>query len=123
MKYKITHIYADADGETHFGDKEISYKAADYAPPAPPIDTSTHETATGFVSIAFQPGWFGDFHPAPKRQWMIIVAGTLEIGVSDGEKRTLSAGTVALVEEPGSKGHSTRVVGDEPSYLMVCELD
>ncbi len=60
---------------------------------------------------------------APKRQWMIIVAGTLEIGVSDGEKRTCLTGTVPLVEEPGSKGHTTRVIGDEPATLMVVELD
>jgi len=25
------------------------------------------------IAIGFPPGWFGDFHPAPKHQWMIIV--------------------------------------------------
>ena len=29
------------------------------------------ESATGTVAIGFPPGWFGDFHPAPKHQWMI----------------------------------------------------
>jgi uncharacterized cupin superfamily protein len=53
---------------------------------------------------------------------MIIVAGTLEIGVSDGEKRTLPAGTVAFLKESGSKGHSTRVIGDEQSIIMVTEV-
>jgi hypothetical protein len=82
-----------------------------------------HEKATGVTAIGFPPGWFGGFHPAPKFQWMMIMSGTLEIGVSDGEKRTLPADTIAYLEEAGSKGHSTRVVGDEQSILMVTEVN
>ena len=120
---KFVHLIADPDGTTHFKDGEASMEPQDYAPPAPLINVSAHQTATGVVAINFPPGWYGDFHPAPKRQWMIIVPGTLEIGVSDGEKRTLPVGTVALLEEAGSKGHTTRVIGDEPSTLMVVDLD
>jgi len=119
---KYVCIYADDDKETHFKDMEATMKEADYAPPAPLIYISEHETAAGMIAIGFPPGWFGDFHPAPKHQWMIIVAGTLEIGVSDGEKRTLPAGTVAFLKESGSKGHSTRVIGDEQSIIMVTEV-
>jgi len=54
---------------------------------------------------------------------MIITSGTLEIGVSDGEKRTFPPGTIAFLEESGSKGHSTRVIGDEQSILMVVEVN
>ncbi len=123
LKLKYVNIYADDDKETHFRDVEIPLKDSDYAPPAPPIAVSPHQTATGTVAIGFPPGWFGDFHPAPKHQWMIITSGTLEIGVSDGEKRTLPAGTIAFLEETGSKGHSTRVIGDETSILIVTEVN
>ena len=121
MKY--IHIFADADGTTHFKDVEVPMNSADYAPPAPPLDVSAHQPATGLVSIGFPPGWFGDFHPAPKRQWMILVAGILEIGVSDGEKRTFQPGLVAFVDEAGSKGHSTKVISDVPANLMVVEVE
>ena len=123
LTVKYVNIYADEHKETHFRDLEIPLKDADYAPPAPPIAVSPHQTATGTVAIGFPPGWFGNFHPAPKSQWMIITSGTLEIGVSDGEKRILPAGTIAYLEEAGSKGHSTRVVGDEISILMVTETN
>jgi quercetin dioxygenase-like cupin family protein len=123
MNLKYVKIYADENRETHFQDLEVPLQDADFAPPAPPIATSPHQTATGTVAIGFPPGWYGDFHPAPKNQWMMIMSGTLEIGVSDGEKRTLSAGTIALVEEAGSKGHTTRAIGDENSILMVTELN
>ena len=123
MNLKFVKIYADENRETHLQDMEVPLKDADFAPPAPPIAISPHQTATGTVAIGFPPGWYGDFHPAPKNQWMMIMSGTLEIGVSDGEKRTLSVGTIALVEEAGSKGHTTRAIGDEDSILMVTELN
>jgi hypothetical protein len=123
LKMKYVKVYADDNQETHFQDMEVPLKEADYAPPAPPIAVSQHESATGTVAIGFPPGWFGDFHPAPKHQWMIITSGALEIGVSDGEKRVLREGTIAFLEESGSKGHSTRVIGDEPSILMVTEVN
>ena len=123
MKLKYVKIYADENRETHFQDMEALLKNTDYAPPAPPIAVSPHQTATGTVAIGFPPGWFGDFHPAPKCQWMVITSGVLEIGVSDGEKRTLPAGTIAYLEEAGSKGHSTRVIGDKQSILMVTEVN
>jgi quercetin dioxygenase-like cupin family protein len=123
MNLKYVRVYADENRETHFQDMEVPLKDADFAPPAPPIAVSPHQNATGTCAIGFPPGWFGDFHPAPKHQWMMIMAGTLEIGVSDGEKRTLSAGTIAFVEETDSKGHTTRVIGDEDSILMVTEVN
>ena len=123
MKLKYVKIVADENKETHFEDAEVPLKDADYAPPAPPIAVSPHQDATGVCAIGFPPGWFGDFHPAPKYQWMMIMSGTLEIGVSDGEKRTLPAGTIAFLEESGSKGHSTRVIGDEQVFIMVTEVN
>jgi hypothetical protein len=123
LNLNYVRIYADENRETHFQDIEVPLKGADYAPPAPPIAVSPHQNATGTCAIGFPPGWFGDFHPAPKHQWMMIMSGTLEIGVSDGEKRTLPAGIIAFLEEAGSKGHSTRVIGDEQSILMVTEVN
>ena len=121
LKFKYIKIFADEKKETHFKDVEVPLKEADYAPPAPPLGVSPHENATGTITVGFPSGWFGDFHPAPKRQWMIITSGALEIGVSDGEKRTLPTGTIAYMNEAGSKGHSTRVVSDEASIVMVIE--
>jgi quercetin dioxygenase-like cupin family protein len=123
MTLKYVRIHGDENKETHFEDMEVALAESDFAPPAPPIWTSPSGKATGTVAIGFLPGWFGDFHPAPKSQWMIITSGSLEIGVSDGEKRTLSEGTIAFLEEAGSKGHSTRTVGDVPVIIFVTETN
>jgi oxalate decarboxylase/phosphoglucose isomerase-like protein (cupin superfamily) len=81
------------------------------------------QVATGLVSITAPPGYVSDLHPAPREQWMIITSGTAEIIVSDGEKRMLPTGSILYLEEIGSKGHLTNVIGDEQLILMVVEID
>jgi len=87
MKY--VHIFADDDGTTHFKDAEATMEIKDYAPPSPPLSVSAHRPATGMVSIGFPPGYFGDFHPAPKRQWMIslvvVVAVLFQDAIDENE--------------------------------------
>ena len=121
MKY--VHVYGDDAGETHFKDVPYSMTSGDYAPPAPPIDISAHSPASGMVTIAFPAGWYGDYHPAPKKQWMVFLTGKFEIGVSAGETRVIGPGTVVLADEVGSKGHTTRVLGDDVASIMSVEID
>ena len=123
MNLKYVKVHADENGETHFQDLEVPMQDADFAPPAPLIATSPHQTATGIVAIGFPPGWFGDFHPAPKNQWMMLMSGTLELFVSDGEKRTFPTGAIVFLDEAGSKGHTTRVIGDETAIIMVTQVN
>ena len=53
-----------------------------------------------------------DWHPAPRRQWVIIIAGQLEIGFEDGSKHVFGPGDARLVEDITGKGHTTSSVGD-----------
>ena len=121
MKY--VHVYGDDQGVTHFKDVAYAMKSGDYAPPAPPIDVSAHTSVSGMVTVAFPPGWYGDYHPAPKKQWMIFLTGKFEIGVSDGETRVIGPGTVVLADEVGSKGHTTRVLGNETASILSVEIE
>ncbi|MEE4163523.1 MAG: hypothetical protein V2I25_13540 [Woeseiaceae bacterium] len=81
---------------------------------------------TGVTIVAFQAGWYGDLHPVPRPQWMMVMTGAVEVEVSDGQKRTFTAGTadsLAYLDYISSKGHITRAVGDELSIVMVAEVD
>ena len=60
-------------------------------------------------------GWFGDWHPSPRRQLYFNLSGRLAVEVADGEVRELEPGAVVLVEDLSGKGHTTRVLGGEPS--------
>src|SRR2546427_11042842 len=54
-----------------------------------------------------------DWHPAPRRQFVIILSGQLEIGLGDGSKHVFGAGDARLVEDTTGKGHTTRVLGSQ----------
>jgi hypothetical protein len=64
------------------------------------------------------PGTFVDRHPAPRRQWVIILSGQLEIGLGDGTLRRFGPGDARFVEDLTGRGHTTRMVGDGPCVAM-----
>lgn len=79
----------------------------------------------GATQISFRVwpvGQFLDWHPAPRRQFVIILAGQLEIGLSDGSKHVFSPGDARLVEDTTGKGHTTRVLGTEPVVTATIPL-
>lgn len=122
-KIKYWKLYADKDGETHLKEEEFVMKNTDYSPPAPPVWVAPRSRATGSTVVAFPVGWYGDYHPAPKPQWMIILKGTMEVEVSDGTKQIYPAGSFAFLDDKGSKGHISRNVGDEVAVVWVTEVD
>lgn len=105
-------VSSDAAGESHFDRIEISLVPTNYAPPAPVLDVSAAQSAEGLVFFRTPAGWTGDFHPTPRRQLLIVLAGDLQIIVSDGEERILRPGSTCLLEDTDGKGHFTKVVGN-----------
>ena len=105
---KVTRVYADERGETHFADVAIKLS------PAGEIGRLSGPIAA--KSIIFRkndPGYDYDWHNAPARQFIVLLDGAIELEVSDGSRRTLRGGDVLLMEDTSGKGHRTRHV--EPS--------
>jgi hypothetical protein len=107
-------IFADEDGCSHFDTKSINLEAKDYAPPAPALNTSPLEPADNSVFLELPIGWYGDWHPTPVRQWLILMTGKCEFEAGDGSFTTRKAGDVVLLEDTTGKGHQTSVIGDAP---------
>jgi hypothetical protein len=63
-----------------------------------------------------------DWHPAPRRQFVIILSGQLEIGFEDGSKHVFGPGDARLVEDTTGKGHTTRTFGNEPCVTATIPL-
>ena len=120
MKY--TRIFADEEGETHFKDVEIQLESVDYAPPAPPFNLSSFNPAIQYAFAVAPPGWFGDWHPTPNRQFIFYLSGEVEVQVSDGEVRRFKAGSIVLVEDTTGKGHMSRVVSSEENAVVFLHL-
>jgi hypothetical protein len=120
MEY--VRLYADSTGASHFADERLTFTLADFAPPAPPVSVSDAIQSEGVAFISSPAGWVGDWHPAPRRQYLIFLTGQLEVEVSDGEIRTFGPGAVVLVEDTWGKGHVSRVIGEARGYAIVVPL-
>jgi hypothetical protein len=103
-------VFTDAKGETHFADEVLTFELIDFAPPAPPISVSALFDADNVTFISSPAGWYGHWHAAPRRQFILVLEGELEVEVSDGEARRFGPGSICLVEDTTGKGHISRVV-------------
>ena len=120
MKY--TRIYNDLEGESHFEDVAVELDPVDFAPPAPPLNLATPVEAERVIFCAVESTWYGDWHPAPHRQFYFQMSGVLEVTVSDGETRQFEAGAIVLLEDLSGKGHRTRVAGDGTVHSAFIQL-
>ena len=60
-----------------------------------------------------------DWHPASRRQLVIVLSGTVEVEVSDGTKHRWNNGEMFLADDVGSRGHRTRTIGGPARVLFV----
>jgi len=83
----------------------------------------TKGLATTQISFREWPiGQYLDWHPAPRRQFVIVLSGQLEIGLGDGGKHVFGPGDARLVEDTTGRGHTTRVLGDRPCVTATIPL-
>jgi quercetin dioxygenase-like cupin family protein len=121
--FPVDWLYNDSSGATHFSEKSISFALADFAPPAPSISISELiQTNQETFLISSPAGWYGHWHPVPRRQLMVVLQGQLEVEVSDGEIRTFYQGNAILVEDTVGTGHISRVTGNKRCYMLVIPL-
>ena len=105
-------LYTGSDGQSHIEPVDLG-KTPDWK----------KGLATTQISFSEWPvGRFLDWHPAPRRQFVIIVSGQLEIGLGDGTKQVFGPGDARLVEDTTGKGHTTRVVGNQPVITATVPL-
>jgi quercetin dioxygenase-like cupin family protein len=116
---KLTRLYTGDDGESHFEDVEVSLKDAGVGI----LQRSKISKATGvFFSVTNGP-FYSHWHNAPRRQYIIILEGEVEVGIGDGTKRQFGPGDILLVEDAAGRGHTTRSVNDQFRREVFVTLD
>lgn len=122
MQAAFVRIFADERGGSHFADAVDAMVPAVFAPPAPPLSVSEPGRATATRFIGAPAGWDSPPHPAPSRQWVIILRGTVEVRTTDGAVRRFGPGTVVHLEDTVGPGHATRVLpGADWVALVIVE--
>ncbi len=115
---KIHRLYADKDGESHFEDVEVQLTEATRAG-----RLSARLPATGIIFREVPPDYDLDWHPAPRRQYIINLDAGVELTASDGETRRIGAGEVVLVEDTWGKGHLSKALGARLRHCIFVTLD
>ncbi len=118
QEFKVTRIYTDLIGETHFED--ISYPLND----AGPIGHLSKKISVSQLMFRKVPPDYDDFHNAPAKQLVVLLNGAVEIETSLGVKRVFNSGEVLLMEDVDGKGHRSRnVERSERSSLFITLTD
>jgi len=115
---KIVRLYTGDDGKSHFEDVELPY--VDHTPSG---KRTALENATGILFRENAADYNLDFHPAPRRQYVINLSGAVEIEVGDGSKRVFRAGDVMLAEDTTGQGHISRALEGKARKSIFVTLD
>lgn len=100
---KIVHIATGADGESHV----LGITAPEFTE----LD-GRRTKAQAAEGISFMKREVGtiDFHPAPRRQYMLYLTARVEIGFGDGSSVIMEPGDALLAEDTTGHGHTSRVL-------------
>ncbi len=115
---RIHNLYVDAQGETHFRDIEIDWIEARRG-----SKLSKKFPATGVIFRETEAEHNIDWHPAPRRQYIVNLDAGVKITASDGESRTIGAGEVILVEDTTGKGHLSEAVGGAVRHSIFIPIE
>jgi hypothetical protein len=119
QKLEYHRVSPDKDGITHFDTVRVTQNLMAAAPPAAPFYVSPDHPASRYLFYTFGPGWVGEQHPAPARQFLILLSGKVEMETGDGMVRRFEPGDIVLLEDTWGKGHTTRNVGEGYAYYCV----
>lgn len=115
---KITRLYTGSDGESRFEGVEIPLEdAGEIGRLSAPLP------ATGVIFRETDPDYDYDWHPAPQRQYIIMLEGELEVEAGDGEKRHFAPGDILLVEDTEGRGHRSRTTNNKVRKTIFVTLD
>ena len=108
----VTRMFSDAQGETHTETIMMDVGQSNGFSP----------TGTAYFS-RFAADMDLDWHPAPRRQYIVNLDAGVRITASDGESRVIGAGEVLLVEDTTGKGHLSKAVGEQIRHCIFIPID
>ena len=115
---RIHNLYTDASGQSHFRDIEVEWVEERRG-----SKLSKRLPATGIIFRETQAEHDVDWHPAPRRQYIINLDGGVQITASDGEARQIGAGEVILVEDVRGKGHLSKSIGGQMRHSIFVPVE
>jgi len=115
---KITRITCMDDGASFFEDIEIELNDSG--------SIGSLSKSFPVSSVVFRetpPDYDFNWHPAPHRQYIVLLDGEIEIECGMGEKRKFHGGDILLLEDTWGSGHRTRTTDGKLRRSIFIRLD
>jgi len=118
---KLIRFIPAPDGGSQFVDIDVPIDNAATDAFGHLIRRSATVAAQSAMFTEMPEGLNQDWHPASRRQLVVVLSGTVEVEASDGTKHRWSNGEMFLADDVGSRGHRTRTIGG-PARVMFVHL-
>ena len=103
MQYRV---YSGDDGQSHIEPFEMSDADAFHFPMIEQEDVIEGHGRGIVFRRKPMPGW----HNCPRRQFVLVISGEMELGFGDGSTQRIKPGDLCLMEDHTGQGHTTTVV-------------
>ncbi|MDX8569787.1 MULTISPECIES: hypothetical protein [Elizabethkingia] len=115
---KVTRIYNDSNGDSHFEDVTVALSDCG---PIGFLSQNIKVSQLQFRKVS--PDYDYDFHCAPQKQYIVLLDGGVEIETSLGQKRVFQSGEVLWVEDTIGKGHKTKNLEHKERTSLFIHID
>ncbi|MES9540711.1 MULTISPECIES: cupin domain-containing protein [unclassified Actinomadura] len=110
---RFTKIVRTRDGRSAFENGELALDRRIVAEGVPAMAIGELGSSGG-VQFLSSAAFDSAPHPAPREQWVVMLRGTIEVTVGDGDRRRFGPGDLVLATDTTGTGHVTTGVGDAP---------
>jgi len=115
---RIHNLYEDDNGTSHWRDLDVEWVEQTRGG-----RLSERLPATGIIFREVPASYDLDWHPAPRRQYIINLDAGVRITASDGDAREIGAGEVVLVEDISGKGHLSQALEGKMRHCIFVPVD
>jgi hypothetical protein len=109
----FSRVISSEDGGTSYSNGQLDRSSQKVSEGVPPM-LAGPVPACGDAIYLCRGAYDSTPHPTPRRQWVIMLRGTIRVTVTDGESREFSPGELLLLEDTTATGHVTEGIGDPP---------
>ena len=102
---KIVRMYTGKDGKTHFEETKPALKAEGK------FSTADLIKVGGAPILRLATGTMPEDHTAPRRQYLVMLEGRVDVISTNGTRRTLETGDILQAEDVTGEGHLVTMNG------------
>ncbi len=116
---RITRFHPAEDGGSVFAEVDVALPFERRDGEGHLIEGSRRFSSPSVQFVALPAGLDQSWHPAPQRQIVVVLAGTVEVTTGDGASRRFGPGHAFLADDVASRGHLTRTVQGAAEVLFI----